>query len=121
MQPLVKPLAIDEEFFIGEGCFVIELASQNYDPYVSIARCRVEPQKTTRWHKLVGTVERYVIQQGIGVVELSNLSPQRVTSGDVVIIPAECRQRISNPGTEDLIFLAICTPRFRTDCYQDDE
>jgi len=121
MQPLVKPLAVDQEFFIGEGCFVIELASPSEDPYLSIARCRVEPAQTTRWHRLSGTVERYVIQQGSGVVEVSDMPPRSVTAGDLVIIPAECRQRISNSGIDDLIFLAICTPRFHLECYQDDE
>lgn len=121
MQPQVKSLAVDEEFFIGEGCFVIELANHLDDPYLSMARCRVEPGQTTRWHKLVGIVERYVIQEGIGVVEVSEMPPRTVMPGDIVLIPAECRQRISNLGTEDLIFLAICTPRFHPDCYQDDE
>jgi len=28
------------------------------------------------------------------------------------------RQRISNIGTNDLIFLAICNPRFTPECYE---
>jgi oxalate decarboxylase/phosphoglucose isomerase-like protein (cupin superfamily) len=42
-----------------------------------------------------------------------------VAPGDVVLIPPGCRQRISNVGNEDLIFLAICTPRFRDEAYED--
>jgi oxalate decarboxylase/phosphoglucose isomerase-like protein (cupin superfamily) len=30
-----------------------------------------------------------------------------------------CRQRITNMGSDDLIFLAICTPRFSQDIYED--
>jgi oxalate decarboxylase/phosphoglucose isomerase-like protein (cupin superfamily) len=41
--------------------------------------------------------------------------------GDVVLIPPMCRQRITNTGSEDLIFLAICTPRFSNDVYEDIE
>jgi hypothetical protein len=29
-----------------------------------------------------------------------------------------CRQRISNLGDDDLLFLAICTPRFEPGCYE---
>ena len=32
-----------------------------------------------------------------------------------------CRQRIANTGDEDLIFLALCTPRFRENAYEDIE
>jgi mannose-6-phosphate isomerase-like protein (cupin superfamily) len=37
----------------------------------------------------------------------------------VVLIPPSVRQRIANLGKEDLIFLAICTPRFRNEAYED--
>ena len=39
--------------------------------------------------------------------------------GDVVLIPPSCPQRITNTGSGDLIFLAICTPRFKQDAYED--
>jgi mannose-6-phosphate isomerase-like protein (cupin superfamily) len=35
------------------------------------------------------------------------------------LIPPMCRQRITNTGTEALVFLAICTPRFSSDDYED--
>jgi mannose-6-phosphate isomerase-like protein (cupin superfamily) len=121
MLPLVNTLASGSEFYIDEGCFVTELSSAGQDAHLSIARCRVEPGKRTRWHFLSETVERYVIQSGSGLVEVGNLPPQSVVSGDFVLIPAGCRQRISNVGSVDLIFLAICTPRFQPDCYRDIE
>jgi len=55
--------------------------------------------------------ERYVILSGEGLVEVGDLPPQRVRAGDVVVIPARCRQRIANLATTDLVFLAICSPR----------
>jgi mannose-6-phosphate isomerase-like protein (cupin superfamily) len=42
-----------------------------------------------------------------------------VNPGDVVLIPPACPQRIANLGDTDLIFLAICTPRFRPEAYED--
>jgi mannose-6-phosphate isomerase-like protein (cupin superfamily) len=47
------------------------------------------------------------------------LAPQLVEPGDVVVIPPLCRQRIANVGKTDLVFLAICTPRFRPENYED--
>jgi oxalate decarboxylase/phosphoglucose isomerase-like protein (cupin superfamily) len=52
-------------------------------------------------------------------VEIGDLPPQNVNAGDVVLIPPLCRQRITNTGKADLLFLAICTPRFRQDAYED--
>lgn len=84
---------------------------------MSIARARVESGKTTKWHYLRGVTERYVILEGVGSVEVGNLEPQEVSVGDVVIIPPEVHQRISNIGEDDLIFLAICSPRFDESIY----
>lgn len=39
----------------------------------------------------------------------------------MVVIPPDTDQRIANTGTSDLVFLAICTPRFREEAYQDTE
>ena len=69
--------------------------------------------------QLRGTAERYVILAGAGKVEVGSLPAQEVGPGDVVLIPAGTRQRIACLGNEDLVFLAICTPRFRPDVYED--
>jgi mannose-6-phosphate isomerase-like protein (cupin superfamily) len=109
----------DEFFFDVEGCYITELSNNDDDPGLSIARARVEPGVTTRWHRLAETTERYCILSGTGLAEVGELAPAPVSAGDVVIIPPMERQRIQNNGTEDLIFLAICTPRFETRNYKD--
>ncbi len=109
------------EYFFREGCFIAELSNHADDPAVSIARARVEPGRTTRWHRLRGTVERYVILSGTGIVEVGDAPPRAVSAGDVVLIAAQQAQRIHNNGDADLIFLAICTPRFVPENYQDIE
>ena len=108
-----------EEFPIEEGCFITELSNSAADPEVSIARARVPPGVTTRWHRVKNTVERYVILEGTGRVEVGTRAPEDVRPGDVVLIPRSERQRITNPGSVDLIFLAICTPRFLPEAYED--
>ncbi len=119
MQEQIKRYKPDDEFYILEGCYITELSNSEDDPNLSIARARVPPGTATHWHCLHGIVERYVIQSGAGLVEVGSMSPNEVFPGDIVVIPSGCRQRISNTGNEDLIFLAICTPRFVDDAYED--
>lgn len=102
-----------------EQCHILELSNNTGDEAVSIARARVAAGVTTRWHRLDGIAERYVILQGSGIVEISDLPEHTVCVGDVIVIPPGERQRIHNNGTSDLVFLAICTPRFRWEAYED--
>ncbi len=107
------------EYFFREGCFITELSNCADDPALSIARARVEPGHTTRWHRLRDTIERYVILSGTGLVEIGGEPARTVSTGAIVFIPALRPQRIKNIGNDDLIFLAICTPRFVPENYQD--
>jgi mannose-6-phosphate isomerase-like protein (cupin superfamily) len=115
----VKRARPEEECPIAEGCLILELSNSPDDPAVSIARARVPPGATTRWHRVRDTAERYVILEGKGRAEVGDLPPQEVGPGDVVLIPPSCRQRIANTGGGDLIFLAICSPRFTASAYED--
>jgi mannose-6-phosphate isomerase-like protein (cupin superfamily) len=121
MKEAITRQNLGDEFYAPEKCYITELSNTPDDPDVSIARARVEPGVTTRRHRLSETVERYYIVSGRGRVEVGNLPPQEVNAGDIVLIPPMCRQRITNIGSEDLIFLAICTPRFSNDVYEDIE
>lgn len=107
------------EYFFEEGCFILELSNSVDDPALSIARARVEPECITRLHRLAHQVERYVILDGEGWVEVGETVAGPVKAGDVVIIPAGASQRIRNTGDRDLVFLALCTPRFEPKDYAD--
>jgi len=67
---------------------------------------------------LKDTTERYVIVSGTGLVEIGDNRPREVSQGHTASIPPMDRQRITNIGEEDLIFMAICTPRFITENYE---
>jgi mannose-6-phosphate isomerase-like protein (cupin superfamily) len=121
MKEEIRHMDLTAEFFTEERCHITELSNIEADPDVSIARARVEPGVATRWHRVNAIAERYVILEGMGLVEVGDLPPQEVSYGDVVLIPPSCRQRITNLGKEDLIFLAICSPRFRQEAYEDIE
>ena len=119
MKAKVKSLNPTAEFYTPERCYINELSNVEVDLDMSIARARVLPGVTTRWHRLSGTTERYVILSGSGRVEVGDLPAQDVAAGALVMIPPACRQRITNVGTDELVFLAICTPPFRNDVYED--
>lgn len=81
------------------------------------ARARVTPGVTTQFHPLRGTDERYVILEGEGLVQVGDASPAQVRPLDVVAVIAGTPQRITNVGKADLVFLCVCTPRFRKETY----
>ena len=105
------------EYVTDERCHILEVANDAGDEMVSIARARVEAGVTTAWHKLEGISERYIVVSGQGRVEIGDLEAVDVGPGDVVRIPADCRQRITNTGRHDLVFYAVCAPPFRQQAY----
>lgn len=121
MKAIIKKQSLSEEFYTPEKCYITELSNTQNDPDASIAQARVKPGISTRWHRLKNITERYCIISGQGRVEIGRLPPQQVNAGDTVLIPPMCRQRITNTGSNDLIFLAICTPRFIDAAYEDIE
>lgn len=118
IEKIIKPPLADE-FYTEERCYILEASNSANDEALSIARARVLPGISTAWHRLKRQAERYYILSGSGSVEIGDLPAENVEEGDVVIIPAMCKQRITNTGTTDLIFLAMCTPRFEIDDYED--
>lgn len=107
------------EYYFEERCHITEWWNDADDDAASIARARVEPGVTTRLHRLHGVTERYVMLEGEGRVTIGGRAPEIVGPGDVVVIPPDASQRIANTGATDLVFLAVCTPRFRPEIYED--
>ena len=103
------------EYYFEERCYIRELLNNKETPGLSIAQARVLPGITTVLHALAGT-EVYYILSGKGVAEVGE-ERKEVSAGILVhILPGE-PQRIHNSGQEDLVFLAICSPRFQPDDY----
>lgn len=109
----------DAEYFFEEGCYILEYLNHPDDPAASIARARVPPGVTTRRHWLVATTERYLIQTGTGEATIGGRTIA-VQPGDVLVIAPDEPQQIRNTGAADLVFLAVCTPRFRPENYRSD-
>jgi len=117
MQSCIKKIDVSTEYFFAEGCYITELSNSDHDPQLSIAKARIKPGVTTKLHKLSATIERYVVIEGEGLVEIQGLKPQKLAMYDVAVISPDCSQKITNTGSVDLIFLAICSPRFIAESY----
>lgn len=76
MHEAVQRMIPDAEFYTPERCYINELSNWDTDPEVSIARARVPFGVTTRWHRVHGTTERYVVLSGCGRVEVGSLAPR---------------------------------------------
>jgi len=118
MEPTKNPVIHPgdrREYYFEERCFITELLNEPEVPGISVARARVEPGVTTVLHQLRGT-ELYYLLSGEGHVEVGDYRGA-VGAGDLVRILPQQPQRITNTGKEDLIFLAICAPRFQPEDY----
>jgi mannose-6-phosphate isomerase-like protein (cupin superfamily) len=104
------------EFWTDERCYITELHNCDASPEASLAVARVEVGVTTQLHSLTGVIERYVVRQGEGMLELDGVK-QKLAVGDQAVIPAGASQRIENTGSVDLEFYCLCTPRFFPESY----
>jgi mannose-6-phosphate isomerase-like protein (cupin superfamily) len=107
------------EFYFQERCHIAELLNTVDCPGLSIARARVAPGVTTVLHLVRGAEEVYYLLSGQGDVEIAGKVIGIMRPGDLLRIPADTPQRINNTGGEDLVFLAICAPRFEGERYEE--
>ena len=105
------------EYYFEERCHILEVMNAPEAPSVSIARARVEPGTTTVLHS-VDRTEVYYILEGIGEATVGE-QKRTMSAGEAVYIAPGTPQRITNIGQGDLLFLAICTPRFLPQSYAD--
>lgn len=109
---------LSAEFPTRERCHVTELLNRAEVPDLSVARCRVEPGVTTELHSLTATAEIYVVTEGSGEMDIGGGDWRAVGPMDCIEIAAGAAQRIRNTGSGDLVFLALCRPRFVPGCYE---
>lgn len=120
-QPSIHHPNEADSYSFREGCEILESWNRPDDPALSIARATVPVGVTTRVHWLAGTTERYLILSGEGLARIGDLPETPVQPGDVILIPPDCPQSIQNTGPAPLVFLAICTPRFKPENYHQSE
>lgn len=111
------PTDTESEFYIDEGCHIVEILNRGSHPDISISQARVEPGETTEVHFLDGTVEIYYILQGHGTAYIGDKTIV-VKPSDLIYIPPGVNQHIVNEAADDLVFLCICTPRWQEHSYK---
>jgi mannose-6-phosphate isomerase-like protein (cupin superfamily) len=117
IKKIIKSAGLNE-FFTGEKCFITELLNSGDFSSFSIARARVAPGVTTTLHQLHETDEVYYILSGNGEMEIDGVKMGMVAANDMVFIPKNATQRITNIGENDVMFLCICAPRFEVGNYE---
>ncbi|MGI9332034.1 MAG: cupin domain-containing protein [Gammaproteobacteria bacterium] len=70
--------------------------------------------RATAAHRL----QRHLILEGRGRVQIGDAPPEDIRPGSVVFIAPDTSRRITNTGNDDLVFLAISTPRFGPHAYR---
>ena len=61
MTAAIFPFRLDREFHTSEECHITELCNSPADGEAFVARARVEPGVTTRWHRLRAGFARWEI------------------------------------------------------------
>ena len=77
----------------------------------SLAEATLAPGASTQAHFHGVTEEIYYILQGTGRMQIGP-DARVVGPGDGIAIPAGAPHRITNTGSEDLVFLCCCAPAY---------
>jgi hypothetical protein len=114
MQPAILRPDETTEYFSEERCHILELANSPADGAASVARARVTPGSTTAWHRVRGTVERYVILEGTG--PSGSALPTRVahSSSFSVSVPRGLNGATTNAWNNNGRELGSCNMKSRT-------
>ncbi len=86
MKPCTVRAAPMPEIYTDEGLFIRETWVTADDASLSIARARVAPGETTRWHVLEGIDERYLIVAGTGLIEIGSEVREYLGPGDLALV-----------------------------------
>jgi mannose-6-phosphate isomerase-like protein (cupin superfamily) len=112
----IKDMKNREEIIAGDNTILRELLSPLKDEVrirYSLAHAKVKPGEITYAHRLKSS-EIYYILEGEGEMYIDN-EKEKVFAGQVIYIPPNSIQRIKNTGMNDLIFLCIVDPAWKSE------
>ena len=113
---LIKDIKSIPEFTAGDDTILRVILHPDNEPLpigYSLAHARVKPGKVSYPHTLKST-EVYYILEGEGQMHIDDES-SGVVPGQAVFIPANSSQYIENTGNEDLVFLCIVNPAWKSE------
>jgi len=111
---IIKNLQNCPEFIAGDKTVLRELLhpdKMDVKCRYSLAHAVVKPKESSAPHALK-TTEVYYILEGEGVMHIDKESA-KIRAGDMVYIPPNARQFITNSGNSELKFLCIVDPAWR--------
>lgn len=114
---LKKSLSDLESFVAGDATIIREWLHPKHDKIdlaYSIAFAEVHPGAASLRHILETSSEIYIILEGEGIAHVGS-ETQAVKQGDLVLIPAGEEQFIENTGTDNLRFICVVSPPWRSD------
>lgn len=80
----------------------------------SLAQVTIAPGKSSLPHYHKESEESYLILSGKAEMTIDS-APFDLSPGEAVLIEPYETHQISNPGPDDLVFLAVCVPAWRPD------
>lgn len=104
------------EFLAGDDTKLRELlhpAKHDLKLGYSLAHGTLGPHQRSKWHRLSSS-EVYYFIAGSGEFLIDNDSSP-ITAGSVVYVPPGAKQSVVNTGSEDLQFLCLVDPAWRTE------
>lgn len=105
------------EIVAADDCRLRELVHPDRDalrvPY-SLASASIEPGAATAAHRLTGEDELYYFVSGQGTIRIGE-AVRDVTRGDVVLVPRDVTQSVTNTGDRPLRWLNVVSPPWRLD------
>lgn len=111
---LIKSLQKCSEFIAGDKTVLRELLHPDKADVkcrYSLAHAVVKPKESSTPHALK-TTEVYYILEGEGVMNIDD-ETAKVRAGDMIYIPPNAKQFITNSGNSDLKFLCVVDPAWR--------
>jgi mannose-6-phosphate isomerase-like protein (cupin superfamily) len=113
---MIKRLLDSEEFIAGDGTQLRELLHPDKAVLAlgySLAHAKLAPHTTSLLHRLK-TSEVYYILAGRGLMEIDGQTSE-VGIGDTIYIVPSSTQRITCLGPDNLEFLCIVDPAWRSE------
>ena len=112
----IRDLQKSDEFIAGDNTILRELLHPDKAELklrYSLAHAIVKPGQTSRPHKLKSS-EVYYILEGEGIMHIDN-ETKKVYPNQAIYIPPNSTQYIHNTGHNDLKFLCIVDPAWRSE------
>jgi mannose-6-phosphate isomerase-like protein (cupin superfamily) len=105
-------------FTTKDGSTIREiLAPANADGAIlhqSLAEATLDPGAATQAHYHPVTEEIYYVLRGVGRMQIGD-ARREIGPGDAVAIPPGAAHRVTNVGSETLVFLCCCAPAYTHD------